>query len=454
MRTLRSLSVALAAAALLVPGLGQVARAQSILRDAETEQFFRDTTHNLVLAAGLDPRHVQIVMINDPSINAFVAGGQNVFVHSGLITSAENVNEVQGVLAHELGHIAGGHNVRFGEGAGPATNISLLSLIGAAALVAVGAGTAAMGVLGLGTNVAQNKFLSFTRDQESRTDQAGAQYLSKAGISGKGSIAFFQRLQAQEYRLAIPQANEYARTHPLSGTRIANLEAVYKADPAWNTPPDPRLNAEFLRIKGKLIGFVEDPPRVMQIYPESNTSAGARYARAYAWHRSAYHDQANREIDQLLKTAPNDPYYLELKGQILLESGKPKEAVPVLRAAVKNAPNEPLIMTLLGHALISTEDPKDFAEAEPLLKAAIARDRDNPFAWYQLGTIYDRKGDEPRAALAAAERYSLQGNAQGAAMNARLAMNGLPRGSPDWIRADDIALVAGDTLANTKKKRR
>jgi predicted Zn-dependent protease len=452
MRALRSLSLAIAAAALLVPSLGQVARAQSILRDAETEQFFRDSTKDLVVAAGLDPRNVQIVMINDKSINAFVTGGQNVFVHSGLITSATNVNEVQGVLAHELGHIAGGHNVRFGEGAGPATNISLLSLLGAAALVAVGAGTAAMGVLGLGTNVAQNKFLSFTRDQESRTDQAGAQYLSKVGISGKGSIAFFQRLQAQEFRLAIPQTNEYARTHPLSGTRIANLEAVYKADPAWNTPPDPRMNAEFLRIKGKLIGFVEEPQRVMQIYPATDRSDGAHYARANAWHRSAYHDQANYEIDQLLKKAPNDPYYLELKGQILLESGKPKEAVPVLRAAVKAAPNEPLIMTLLGHALISTEDPKDFAEAEPLLKAAIARDRENPFAWYQLGTIYDRKGDEARAALAAAERYSLQGNAVGASVNARAAMNGLPRGSPDWIRADDIALVAGDELG--KKRRR
>jgi predicted Zn-dependent protease len=454
MRALRSLSLALAAAALLVPTLGGVARAQSILRDAETEQFFRDASHDLIVAAGLDPRNVQIVLVNDNSINAFVAGGQNIFIHSGLITSADNVNELQGVIAHEIGHISGGHGVRYGEGAGPATNISLLSLIGAAALVAAGAGTAAMGLLGLGTNVAQNKFLSFTRDQESRTDQAGAQFLSKAQLSGKGSIAFFERLQAQEYRLAIPQTNEYARTHPLSGTRIANLEAVYKADPAWNTPPDPRLNAEFLRVKGKLAGFVDTPQRVMQQFPETDSSAGARYARAYAWHRSAYSDQALREVDSLLKMAPNDPYYLELKGQILLESGKAKEAVPVLRAAVKAAPNEALIMTLLGHALISTEDSKDLAEAEPLLKSAIARDRDNPFAWYQLGTIYDRKGDEPRAALAAAERYSLQGNAMGAATSARIAMNGLPRGSPDWIRADDIALVAGDALANTKKKRR
>ncbi|OYU15486.1 MAG: peptidase M48 [Alphaproteobacteria bacterium PA4] len=444
----RALVLSITALALVLPG---AARAQSILRDAETEAFFRDISKDMIVAAGLEPQSVQLVLVGDPSINAFVTGGQNVFIHSGLITAADNVNELQGVIAHELGHIAGGHNVRFGEGAGPATNISLLSLVGAAAAVALGAGEAGMALLGLGTAAAQGKFLSFTRDQESRADQAGANYLGKAKLSGKGSISFFEKLQGQEYRLAIPQNNEYARTHPLSSTRIANLEAVYKADPSYNRPIDPALQARFLRIKGKLIGFVEEPPRVMQIYPESDQSVGAHYARAYAWHRSAYADAATGEVDKLLATAPHDPYFLELKGQILLESGKTQEALPVLRDAVARAPNEPLIMTLLGHALISTEDKADFAEAEPLLRRAIARDRENPFAWYQLGVIYDRKGDAPRAALAAAERYSLEGNARGAAANARVALNGLPKGTADWIRADDIALVAGDELR--KKKR-
>ena len=452
MRLHRILTALLASLALVLPTAGSVANAQSILRDAETEHFFRDISKDMIVAAGLEPKNVQIVLINDPSINAFVTGGQNVFIHSGLVIAADNVNELQGVIAHELGHIAGGHNVRFGEGAGPATNISLLSLVGAAAAIALGAGEAGMAILGLGTAAAQNKFLGFTRDQESRADQAGAQYLGAAGLSGKGSLAFFNKLLGQEFRLAIKQENEYARTHPLSGTRIANLEDVYQRDPAWNRPYDPALNARFLRVKGKLIGFVEEPPRVMAIYPESDQSAAAHYARAYAWHRSAYVDAATGEVDKLLATRPGDPYFLELKGQILLESGKVDAAVPILRQAVKNAPDEPLIMTLLGHALISTEDKADFAEAEPLLKRAIARDRENPFAWYQLGVIYDRKGDQPRAALAAAERYSLEGNARGAAANARTALGGLAKGTPDWIRADDIALVAADEL--DKKKRR
>ena len=448
---MRSLVSFVAVFLLLLPG---PAAAQSILRDAETEAFFRDISRDLVIAAGLEPRSVQFVLVGDGSINAFVTGGQNVFIHSGLIIAADNVNELQGVIAHELGHIAGGHNVRFGEGAGPASKISLLSLLAAVAAVAAGAGEAGMAILGLGTAAAQGRFLAFTRDQESRSDQAGALYLSKAGISGKGSIAFFRKLQGLEYRLSIPQNNEYARTHPLSGTRVNNLLAVYEKDAAWDKPIDKALQARFDRIKGKLVGFVEEPGRVMQQYPESTTTAAAHYARAYAWHRSGYPDLAMAEAAKLVALAPADPYFLELEGQILLESGKVDESLPVLRRAVQRAPLEPMILTLLGHALVTSEDPKLQAEAEPLLRKAVSLDRENPFTWYQLGVIYDRRGDKPRAALAAAERFGLEGNAMGAMMNARAARAGLPAGTPDFIRADDIMLVSGDALEKQKRKKR
>ncbi len=429
------------------------AAAQSILRDAETEALLKDMSRPLIKAAGLDERSVQIILVGDASINAFAGGGQNVFIHSGLIINADNANMLQGVIAHELGHIAGGHNVRFGEGAGPATKISLLSLLAAAGAVAAGAGEAGMAILGLGQTVAQGRFLSFTREQESRTDQAGARYLGLAGLSGKGSIGFFEKLQGNEFRLGVPQI-EYVRTHPLSSTRIANLESIYTADPAWDRPTDPALEARFQRVRGKLVGYVSEPAQVFQTYPESNGTVPARYARAYAWHRSAYPDQAIAEADRLLASAPQDAYFLELKGQILLESGRVEEAIPVLREAVRFAPDQPLVMTLLGHALIAREDSANFGEAEPLLKTAIARDKDNPFAWYQLGVIYDRRGDGPRAALAAAERFTLENNPQGAMANARLALNGLPRGTPDWLRADDIVLLAGDALDRKGRRRR
>ena len=448
--------IRIAATALALVALAPAAAQQggpSILRDAETEAFFKDLARPLIIAAGLDPRSVQIVLVGDPSINAFAGGGQNVFIHSGLIVATDNVNELQGVVAHELGHLSGGHNVRFNEGAGPATNISLLSLLAAGAAVALGAGEAGMAILGAGTSIAQGKFLAFSREQEGRADAAGAQFLSKAHISGRGSIDFFKKLQGQEFRLAIKQDNEYDRTHPLSGTRISNLEAVYRADPAYATPPDRELAARFARVKGKLVGYVDDPAHVFVVYPDSDVSEGARYARAYAWHRTAYAEPAAREIDALLRARPGDPYFLELKGQILLEGGKPADAVPVLRRAVAAAPGQPLIATQLGHALVATEDPAVLAEAEILLRKAIAQDRENPFAWYNLGVIFDRKRDEPRAALAQAESANLSGDARSAAAKARFARSQLPKGSRDWLRADDIAEVAANELADRKKRR-
>ena len=221
--------------------IGQPAMAQSLLRDAETETLFRDISRPIVEAAGLRPENVEIVLINDKSINAFVAGGQIVYIHSGLIMAADNANEVQGVIAHELGHITGGHVIRFGEGAKAATGIMLLSLLlGAAAMVA-GAGDAGAGIMAAGQQAAMGKFLAFTRTQESSADSAGASFLNKAGISGKGALSFFKKLQNLEFRYAVPQEDSYARTHPLSGERIQALEQVYKAAPSWNARTDPRL---------------------------------------------------------------------------------------------------------------------------------------------------------------------------------------------------------------------
>jgi len=418
------------------------ALAQSILRDAETEALLRDISRPLIEAAGLQPGNVQVVLIYSDEINAFVAGGQIVYIHSGLITAADNANEVQGVIAHELGHITGGHIIRINEGAQQATGIMILSLLLGAAAMAAGAGEAGMGVLAAGQQAALGTFLAYSRVQENSADQAGATYLTRAGISGRGSLAFFRRLQNLEFRLNIPQDNGYARTHPLTGERISRLEATYEADPAWDRPTDAALEARFQRVKAKLTGYVDDPRQVLTRYPESDRTVPARYARAYAWHRSAHPDRAGAEVDSLLAAAPHDPYFLELKGQILLESGHPTEALTALREAVERAPDQPLIGALLGHALIATEDNANFEEAKRVLRVAVQRDNSNPFAWYQLGIVYDREGDQPRAALATAERYNLTRQPQLALPNAEQAMMGLQVGTPDWLRAQDIAMVS------------
>ena len=429
----------------------QPAAAQSVLRDSETELLFRDLSKPIIEAAGLQPSNVKIVLIKDPEINAFVAQGQVVYIHTGLLVAADNANQLQGVIAHELGHVVGGHAIRIYEGAGAATKISILSLVLAAAAVAAGAGDAAMGVLAAGQQAALGNFLSFTRAQESSADLAGSSYLSKAGISGKGSLDFFKKLENQEYRLAVPQKDSYDRTHPLSRERIASLEQAYKADPAWNRPTDPAAEARFQRVKAKLLGFV-DPTRATIVYPERDQSVPAHYARAYAYHLGAYPDKARSEAEALLATKPDDPFFLELKGQILLEGGQPKEAIAPLREAVKNAPDQPMIAVMLGHALIASDDPSNFAEAKQVLKSAVNRDNDNPFAWYQLGIVYDREGDRARANLATAERNNLEGETKLALAAARSAMMGLPQGTPDYLRAQDIAMVSETQLKKDKKK--
>ncbi|HEY6917353.1 MAG TPA: M48 family metalloprotease [Allosphingosinicella sp.] len=430
----------------------QPAAAQSILRDAETEALFKDMSRPIIEAAGLRPENVDIVLVNDSTINAFVAGGQIVYIHSGLIQAADNANEVQGVIAHELGHVTGGHVIRYNQGAGAATGITVLSLLLGVAAVAAGAGEAGAGIMAAGQQAAMGKFLAFLQSEESSADQAGANYLSGAGVSGKGSLSFFKKLQNQEFRLALSQEDGYGRTHPLTGQRMQWLEARYKADPAWDKKTDPALEARFQRVKAKLTGYVNTPAQTLIAYPETNKSVPARYARAYAYHKSAFPDKAVAEVDSLLKDQPHDPYFLELKGQILLESGKPADALASLRDAVDHAPDQPLIAALFGHALIATEDPANFAEAEKVLRAAVGRDNSNPFAWYQLGIIYDREGDAGRAALATAERYNLEGNPKLALASAEQAMHGIPEGSADWVRAQDIKLVSEAAIKKDKKK--
>jgi predicted Zn-dependent protease len=434
--------------------LAQPAAAQSILRDAETEALLREMSAPLVEAAGLPAKNVEFVLIGDQSINAFVAGGQVVYINAGLIQAADNANEVQGVIAHELGHLASGDILRGADGAKAATGITLLSLLLGAAAIAAGAGDAGAGILLAGQQAALGKYLAFSRAQESGADQSGRRYLSKAGISGKGFLSFFKKLQGQEFRYSVDSIDPYSQTHPLSGDRISVLRETLAADPAWNTPTNPALEARFQRVKAKLFGYTFDPKVTLARFPPTNASIPAHYARAYAYHKSAYPEKAVAEADALLFVAPKDPYFQELKGQILLESGRPKEALSVLREAVKTTNYDPLIAALFGHALIATEDRVNFPEAKSVLRSAIARDNQNPFAWYQLGVIYAQEGDAPRAALATAERFNLEGAAQPALANATLAMAGIPKGTPDWIRAQDIVLVSKLVVDEQRGRRR
>jgi predicted Zn-dependent protease len=454
MRILSRLLAILAAVALTIQPAAAQRAGPSVLRDAETERLLQDMVDPLAEAAGLGEGAVEVILVNDGSINAFVAGGQRIFIHSGLINAADTANEVQGVLAHELGHITGGHVNRMSEGVGQASKISLLTMLAGVAAALAGAGDAGMGLMAMGQQAAMSRFLSFSRTQESSADAAGAEYLSEAGITGKGSLEFFRKLRNLEFRYAPKQieGTEFMRTHPMSEDRIATLREVYERDPAWETAPDSGLQERFERAKAKLFGFLAEPERTYQAYPEHMNGVPARYARAYAFHKDARIDKALAEADALIASEPDNPFFLELKGQVLLESGRPEDAIEPLRKAVRLTGNEPLIASSFGHALIATENPAHLDEAETVLKAAVARDNRNPFAWYQLGIVYSERGDLPRARLASAEQQMMQGNTREALVNARSAQAGLPEGTPDWIRAQDVALAARAQLEREEKR--
>jgi predicted Zn-dependent protease len=453
-RLARMLMLALMlAAASWQPAVAQQDSGPQVLRDTETELLFHDMSLPLIQAAGLDPNSVKVVLLNDPEINAFVSQGQTVYLQSGLIEAADNVNQVQGVVAHELGHVIAGDSIRSGEGIKQATGITILSLVLGAVAVAAGAGDAGMGIMMAGQRAALGDFLAFTRAQEATADATGSRLLSKAGISGKGMLDFFGKLQNEEYRLAIYDKDSFDRDHPLSSERIQALSQKLRSDPAWGKPIDPKLEARFQRVKAKLMGYV-DPKQAVLRYPESDQSVPAHYARAYAYHLGGYPDKAESEADALLAIDPHDPFFLELKGQILLEDGKPKDAVPPLREATERSDNAPMIAAMLGHALVETNDPKNFNEAKQILKVAVSRDNEDPFAWYQLGIIYDHEGDQARAALATAERSNLEDNPKMALASAQMAMRGIPPGTPDYLRAQDIAMVSKAELAKKDKKYR
>ncbi|MBB5714232.1 M48 family metalloprotease [Sphingomonas aerophila] len=449
--TLRRVVGAISVALLLA---AQPAAAQSILRDAETETMFADMSAGLIKAAGLSPKNVKVVLINDDSINAFVAGGQTVYVHTGLIEAADNANQVQGVIAHELGHIADGHVLTGAQAAKPAMGMYLLSMVLGLAAMAAGSGEAGAGIMAAGQQAAMGKYLAFSRVQESTADASGAKYLNTAGVSGKGMLTFFKKLQQQEYRYGVENIDPFMQSHPLSGERIQTLTADLQASPSFNAKPDAALEERFKRVKAKLIGYVATPAKTLGAYPEGDNSIYAHYARAYAYHKAGYPDKADAEAAALVKAQPNDPYFQEIQGQILLEAGHPDQALVPLRAATAGTNNNPLIATTFGHALIATEDKANYEEAKRVLRTAIVRDDENPFAWYQLGTVYERTGDTARAALATAERASMTGDNRTAAQSARAAMVGIPANTPDWLRAQDIAMASQNAIDDDPKSKR
>lgn len=415
--------------------------AKAGIRDAEIERILRGYSDPIFKAAGLDSKAVTIYIVNDQSLNAFVSGGQNVFLNTGMITTLDTPNELKGVIAHETGHISGSHLARGPEAASKAEIPMLIGMLAGVAAIAAGAPDLGMGLLIGSQSVAQREMLAYSRTQESAADQAGAKFMNATGQSPRGMMLVFDRFADQEVLSGYRQ-DPFIRSHPLSRDRTSALQHLVEESPYKDKADSAADLEQYALMRAKLRGFIDSPEAVVNLYPVSDRSLPARYARAAAYFRSSDLTRALPEIDGLIAERPNYAYFWELKGQILVESSRPKEGVVPYRKAVELAPNEPLIRASLGAALLATEDPTVLGEAKMNLKKALADEPDNGMAWYYLADVYARTGNEEMAALATAERNFALKQYPRAMRFAERAVKKLKEGTGDWQRANDILAIS------------
>ena len=432
---------------MLVPLPAAAQRRLSFIRDAETERAIREFARPIFEVAGINPDSITIYIVNNATLNAFVAGGQNIFLNTGLLMNVESAEQLIGILAHETGHVAGGHLARGSEALEDARTIGLVTtLLGIAAVAAVSlsggsAQGAGLGVLTGGQLVAERTFLSYSRGAEASADQAGLRYLEGAGISARGLANFLRQLEDQELLPNSRQA-EYSRTHPLSRDRIAAIEAFVERSQFSDAELPARQVALFDRIQAKLIGYLT-PQIALQRYRADATDVASRYGRAIALYRSGRLPDALALMEGLLREAPNDPYFNEITGQMLLEDGQVSAARTYYERALAGLPDEPLILTSLAHVQIASENDADLPAALANLERAVSReDGRTGFAWYLLAIAYGRSGDLGRSALALAEQAMVTGDYGEAQDQAHRALAQLAEGSSGWIRAQDLLSVA------------
>jgi predicted Zn-dependent protease len=434
-----------------VAAAGSPAQAQNpnqgipLIRDAETEQLLRDYTHPVLKQAGLAQQKIQIVIINDRAFNAFVADGRRIFVNAGALMESQSPNQIIGVLAHETGHIAGGHLSRLRDQLATVQTASIIAMLLGLGAMAAGArsgagsglGQAGMAALTAPQEAMRRTLLAYQRSQEEQADRAAVKLLTATGQSAKGMHDTFKRF-AEQIMFSSRLVDPYVQSHPMPTERVAALAELARSSPYWDKKDSPDLQARHDMMRAKLSGFMERPDTVARRYPASDTSLPARYARAIAAYRHADPRSALGQIDALIQAQPNNPYFHELKGQALLESGRPGDAIAPLRRAAHLAPTPALIQMMLAQALIASNDPRHVEEAIPLLQAALVREPDAPDGYTQLAMAYGRKGDLAQADLASAQAAFARGDGRTARELATRAKTRFKVGTPGWVKADDI----------------
>ncbi len=438
----------------LLAGTGAAARAQSEtgspgisqIRDAEIEQDLRQWEMPVWKAAGLDPDAMHIILIADDQINSFVAGGQNIFVYTGLLTRSDNANQVIGVMAHETGHVYGGDLARLSDAIKKAQIAQVIGMIaGAAAGVATHSGSPAVAGMAAGQSYAERNFLSFSRGQEGAADKAATIFLNDTGQSPRGLLQFMQKLQGDENALGIHEV-PYLMTHPLTQDRIDALQHDVSTSKFADAREPATYKEQHSRMIAKLVGFLAPTSDVFEKYPETDNSVAARYARAIAYHRMSNEAEAMKLVDGLIAGAPDDPFFQELKGQFLFEAGHVAESVAPYQRANQLLPRNALIETEMAQTMVEAGDGRYDRQALDALTDSADKDSDNPLTWRLMATIYGREGKENEAILYTAEQAFAEGRYKEAKGQAHYVAGRFPFGSPGALRAQDLEQDAENAI--------
>ncbi|MFT4075585.1 MAG: M48 family metalloprotease [Asticcacaulis sp.] len=428
-----------------LPLAAQAQEAQSIIRDTEVEAFLKTNTRPVLDAAGLDPDRVHYLLIASDELNAFATTGLRIGINTGTIMEADNPNQLFGVIAHETGHLSGGHMMRTDEIERAARAPMAISLgLGIVAALA-GAPDAGLGIAASSSTFGTLNALHYMQTEESAADVAGVKAMEKAGMSGKGLVDFFYKFRNVE-TFSNAERYQFFITHPLSRERIQATTRLAQAQPHYNTPDSPETVKEFEIVKAKLAGFLDDPIKTYQLYPETDTSYPARYARVIATYKRGQWDQAIDQLDKLISEQPDNPYLWELKGQIYFETGRAALAVPAHQKSVDLMPKAALLQLNLGQALIALGDKDSLNSAVAHLLESVKYEEDDSFAWEQLAQAYDGLNQPGLARLSTAEAQFYGGDYMAARSSAVWSQKYLDAASPEYRRARDIVMASSSEM--------
>lgn len=442
-RLLAAVCAAAIAAGQVPPAFAQ-SKGLPLIRDAEIEELLRDYTRPILRAAGLAAQNIEVVIINDRAFNAFVADGRRIFVNLGALYESETPNQIIGVLAHEAGHIAGGHLARMRDQIASAQTASIIALLAGLAGVVAGAsagnanvGQAMPGLILGPQEMIRRSLLSYARSQEENADRSAVKFLNATGQSSLGMLQTFKRFADQSMFMS-RGVDPYTLSHPMPQERIANLSEIAKESPHFNKKDPPQLQFRHDMMRAKLVGFTDKPDAVLRRYPAHNTSLPARYARAISAYRFGSVPDAIRQIDALIAEHPNNPYFHELKGQALLEAGRATEAIAPLRRSVSLSNGSALLRILLGQALVQSGNAAYADEAVAELRQGLAREPNASIGYRQLAIALSRKGDRANADLMSAKASFNEGDFATARQLAARAQRSFKNGTPGWLQADEI----------------